>query len=130
MRKIYNSIYAEHIEQFIEMKHALGFKFATQEVILSQLDGFAILQKEKSSAITKQFAEKWSKKRPNESALYRYTRISILAQFSKYLCDNKIKSFIPRLPPYPANTFIPYIYAPTEIEAILKACDELRLQCV
>lgn len=127
MRKNYSSVYARHIEQFVEMKHALGFKFVTQQVILFQLDDFAILQKEKSSVITKQFADKWSKKRPNESALYRYTRISILAQFSKYLCDNKIKSFIPKLPPYPASTFIPYIYTPADMEAILKASTELRI---
>lgn len=110
------------------MKHALGFKFVTQQVTLSQLDDFAILQREKSSAITKEFAAKWSKKRPNESELYRYTRISIVAQFSKYLCDNKIKSFIPKLPPYPGSTFIPYIYTPADMEAILKASSELRIR--
>ena len=64
MRKSYNSVYAIHIEQFVEMKHALGFKFVTQQIILAQLDDFAILHKEKSSIVTKQFADKWSKKGP------------------------------------------------------------------
>ena len=124
MREKYNSVYARHIEQFIEMKHALGFKFVTQQIILFQLDDFAVCQNEKSYAITKEFADKWSKKRLNESELYRYTRINILGHFSKYLCDNKIKSFIPKLPPYPASTFIPYIYTPSDMEAILKASTE------
>jgi len=128
MRKNYNSVYGKHIGQFIEMKHALGYKFITQQSILGQLDDFAVHQKEKSVAITKEFADKWSKKRLNESRLYRYTRISMLAQFSKYLCDNKIKSFIPKLPPYPGNTFIPYIYTPADIEAILKESAELRIR--
>jgi integrase/recombinase XerD len=128
MRKNYNSVYARYIKQFIEMKHALGYKFVTQQVILFQLDDFAVHQKEKSYAITREFADKWSKKRPNESELYRYTRISILAQFSKYLCDNKIKSFVPKLPPYPASTFIPYIYTPADMKNILKASTELRIR--
>jgi integrase/recombinase XerD len=128
MRKNYNSVYGKRIEEFIEMKRALGYKFVTPQIILSLLDDFAVHQKENSYAITKAFADKWSKKRSNESESYRYTRISILAQFSKYLCDNKIKSFIPKLPPYPGNTFIPYIYTPSDIEAILKASTELRIK--
>jgi integrase/recombinase XerD len=128
MRKKFKSVYARHIEQFIEMKHALGYKFVAPQVILNQLDQFAELQKEKSSGITKEFADKWSKKRPNESASYRYTRIRILAQFSKYLFDHKIKSHIPKLPPFPASTFIPYIYTPSDIEVLLKASTELRIQ--
>lgn len=128
MHKKYNSVYSRHIKQFVEMKHALGFKFVTQQVILFQIDDFAVCQNEKSYAITKEFADKWSKKRLNESELYRYTRINMLAQFSKYLCDCKIKSFIPKLPPYPASNFIPYIYTPSDIEAILKTSTELRIR--
>lgn len=47
--------------------------------------------------------------------------------FSSYLCDLGIQSFIPKLPPYHRSTFIPYIYSYIEVEAIFKACDELRL---
>jgi len=128
MNKIYNSIYGLHIKQFIEMKRALGFKYATGAVILCQIDRLAEQRVEISLGITKEFAEKWSKKRIEESDLYQYCRISFLAQFSSYLVDLGIQSYIPKLPPYKQSTFIPYIYSQKEIGAIFKACDELRLR--
>jgi integrase len=41
-----------------------------------------------------------------------------------------IQSYIPKLPPPQQSKFIPYIYSQKEIEALLKACDELRLHFV
>jgi integrase/recombinase XerD len=127
MTKSYKSIYGLHIQQFIEMKRALGFKFKTGAVILAQIERLAEERAETSLGITKEFAEKWGTKRSNESDFYRYTRISFLAQFSSYLIDLEIQSYIPKLPPYQPSTFIPYIYSQREIEDIFKACDELRL---
>lgn len=109
------------------MKKTFGFKFSTSDTILYQIDRLAEKTGETSLGITKEFAEKWSKKRLHESDSYRYNRIRILATFSSYLCDLGIQSFIPKLPPYPQSTFIPYIYSQKEIDAIFKACDELRL---
>jgi len=126
MNKGYNSIYGIHIKQFIDIKRALGFKFKTGAVILAQIDRLAEERAETSIGITKEFAEKWGTKRSNESDSYRYARISFLAQFSSYLIDLEIQSFIPKLPPL-QSTFIPYIYSQREIEDIFKACDELRM---
>jgi integrase/recombinase XerD len=130
MIKSYNSIYGLHIKQFIEMKRALGFKYKTGAIILSQIDRLAAETVEISFGITKEFAEKWGKKKFYESDSSQYNRISFLAQLSSYLCDLGIQSYIPKLPPFPQSTFIPYIYSQKEIEALFKACDELRLRCV
>lgn len=129
MIKSYKSIYGLHIKQFIEMKRALGYKYNRGAVILAQIDNLAAERVEISSGITKEFAEKWGKKRSNESDYYQYQRIGFLAQFSSYLCDLGVQSYIPKLPRFPQSTFIPYIYSRKEIDAIFKACDELRLRC-
>ena len=121
MKLYYNSIYSTHIKQFIDMKQALGFKFESGSFMLSRIDRFADLCGETSPGITKDFADKWSKEQPNESAMYRYERVRNLAVFSSYLCDLGIQSYIPRLLPFPKGTFVPYIYSKTEIEAIFKA---------
>jgi integrase len=121
------SIYELHIKQFIEMKKTLGFKFQTGAIVLNQIDTLAAGRMEVSSGITKEFAEVWGKKKYYESDSYRYSRICCLAQFSSYLCDLGIQSFIPKLPPFPKSTFIPYIYSQKEIEALFRASDELRL---
>jgi integrase/recombinase XerD len=130
MNNIYSSIYGLHIKQFIEMKRALGFKYQIGAIVLNQIDTLASERMETSLGITKEFAEKWGKKRSNESDDYQYQRIGFLAQFSSYLRDLGIESYIPNLPPFPQSTFIPYIYSQKEIEALFKACDELKLSNV
>ena len=127
MHKQYNSIYGCHLKQFIEMKRKLGFKFTTSAIVLSLFDRVAEKSKEIGPGISKEFTERWSTKRFNESDRYRYERVRMVAQFSLFLCDLGIGSYIPKLPPFPNSTFIPYIYSQKELEAIFKASDDLRL---
>ncbi|WP_229793608.1 tyrosine-type recombinase/integrase [Salinimicrobium marinum] len=108
------------------MKTKLGFRYTFGKLILSQIDQFALQREEKTTGITKEFAQKWGEERGNESERYRYDRIRYLAQFSSYLCDLGNSSYIPRLPRHPKNTFIPYIYSQKEVHALFKAADELR----
>ena len=112
------------------MKRAFGFKYVTDAIILYQMDRFADQREEISTGITRKFAKSWGEKRPHESDTYRYNRIRILAQFSSYLLDLGIQSYIPKLPHHPKSTFIPYIFSQNEINAIFKACDDLRLEIV
>jgi len=127
MNKQYNSIYSYHIKQFIDMKRKLGFKFVTGAFLFSLFDRVAEESAETGPGITREFVERWSKKNLNESERYRYDRVRLAAQFSLYLCDLGIASYIPKLPPFPHGTFIPYIYSQKEMEAIFNAADELRL---
>lgn len=122
----HDSIYGPAIAQFLDMKTKLGFKYITGRFILSQIDQLAHQSEEKTSGITKEFAQKWGEERCNESERYRYDRIRYLAQFSSYLCDLGIPSYIPKLPRHPKNTFIPYIYSQKELHSLFKAADELR----
>jgi integrase/recombinase XerD len=127
MNKKCKSCYGPHLEEFIEMKRSLGFKFKTEAVILYQIDRLAEKINESSSGITKEFSDNWCKKRFHESDFYRYTRVRLLASFSMYLCDLGVDTYIPKLPRYLPNGFTPYIYSPAEIEVIINACDGLRL---
>lgn len=96
--------------------------------VVKALARYAEHTKEVSAGITKEFARNWSERLPNEGEFYRYRRVRLLAQFSSYLCDMGILSYIPKRPPYPKSTFTPYIYSKLEIDAIFRACDEIRLQ--
>ncbi len=125
MRKQYSSIYAKHIEKYIEMKRKLGFKFTTSAVILLYFDRLAEKSGITSKGITRELAGKWYTRKLNESSQYWYTRVQVVAQFSQFLRDLGIESFVFKLPPFTKNTFIPYIYSQKEIEAIFKAADSL-----
>ena len=125
MLEQYSSVYARHIEQFIEMKRKLGFKFKTPAIILRHFDGLAEKTGVASKGIIRELAENWWKRRSNESHLYWYTRVQVVSMFSSFLRDLGIESFVFKLPPFPSNNFIPYIYSQEEIKAIFKAADRL-----
>ena len=110
MHKQYNSIYGCHLKQFIEMKRKLGFKFTTSAIVLSLFDRVAEKSKEIGPGISKEFTERWSTKRFNESDRYRYERVRMVAQFSLYLCDLGIGSYIPKLPPFPNSIYSLHLF--------------------
>lgn len=126
--KKYKSIYGSRITEFIGMKRALGFKYESAVFILSAIDAFAYQRRESTEGITRDFADAWKEKRLNESDQYRYARVSILAQLSSFLNELNISSYIPKLPPYPTNNFIPHIYSPEEIQSLFAECDNLRIK--
>lgn len=128
MKNNYKSVYGLHIKGFIDMKVKMGCRYRTFSSIFNQLDDVADQADETSPGITKEFAKKWSQRLPNEGEHYWYRRVRFLAQFSSYLCDIGIHSYIPKLPPCPKITFTPYIYSQKEIELIFSICDGLRLQ--
>jgi len=126
MTNNYQSVYGSHIQQFISMKRKFGFGYIEGATFLSKIDMLAVKWGETSLGITKEFSEKWTKKRLHESVGYQRKRISHLMQFSSHLCSLGISSYIPKLPPVPSSTFIPYIYSQKEIHALFEASDQLR----
>lgn len=128
MAKNYHSIYGQHIKQLIQLKRNLGFRYVTETFAFSRIDELAITTNQSSKGITKPFADLVAKRRQNESKEYHYHRVLMLAKLSSYMNDMGIASYIPKLPPCPKNNVVPYIYTKEEIDALLKACDELRLR--
>ena len=124
--RVFWSILAPYITEFIAFKRSLGYKYEEEERMLSNFDKFILEQNQTSIGLSKHITDKWSERRNNESELTRYGRMVYLCQFSRNLRNSGIKSYIPQLPKYPDCTFIPYIYSYDEIAAIFKACDNLR----
>lgn len=125
MNKNFYGIYAPYINELIELKRSLGFKYTGGEFVLSVLDKFTIERNETTVGITRELANAWCSKRDNESNSYHYKRCFILLSLSSFLCKKGIRSYIPQLPPV-KNTFIPYIFSKKEIEEIFSACDNLQ----
>lgn len=128
MNKVCNSVYRYHIKELIQLKRKLGFKYLSGAFYLHKIDLFALEKAETSPGITKDFAERWGEKKPNESDFNRYNRVGFLIQLSSYIRDTGIESYVPKLPPIPRHTFIPYVYSKEQMDAIFSACDGLRLQ--
>ncbi|WNF35106.1 tyrosine-type recombinase/integrase [Bacillaceae bacterium IKA-2] len=123
----YCGIYAGLIEQYIDFKRNLGYKFVDATYTLSLFDRFTIDNAVLKLGLSKEIVDKWSEKRPNESDKTRYARIHYIAKFSAYLNDMGYPSHIPRLPKKYSSTFVPHIFSKKEVNAFFDACDTLKV---
>lgn len=126
--KTFWSVFAPHIQEFIDLKRGLGYKYDCQERMLLVFDQFIMDHSHTLSGLTKEITDKWAERRHNEAPLTIYGKVLIVKQFSEYLRSCGIKTYVPILPKYPESTFIPYIYTHDEISAIFTACDNLRMK--
>jgi len=121
--KSFWSIFAPHISDFIGLKRSLGYKYKEEERILYRFDRFILDQGHTSIRLTKEISDKWADGHHNEAELTIYSKIKVVKQLAEYLRDQGIKTYVPQLPKYPGNTFIPYIYTHEEINSLFQACD-------
>lgn len=123
----YQGTYATLIERYIDFKRNLGYKFISAESVFYLFDQFTIRNGETEIGITKELADKWAVKRPNESDSTCYKRVMYLIQFSSFLNDSGYSSYIPRLPKAYKSTFKPYIFSRDEMKDIFEASERLKL---
>jgi integrase len=124
MPKVYNSVYAEYIGQFIAMKQSLGFKYVTEGVLLRLFDRFCCQRNESSIGVTKELWEAWITLDPNESTSYRYHRGVCVVQLSLFLNKQGIRSLIPQLPPNKID-FTPYVFSRDQVASFFDAADQM-----
>jgi integrase len=124
MNRYYYSVFGPYIVKFQELKSSLGYKYTYAGFALSSFDRLALERNVFEISVTKELANEYCKKRPNESDKTRHARIQILLQFARFLCNLGFRSYIPKLPKC-KSTYIPYIFSRDQMLAIIKASDEL-----
>ena len=124
MNRYYYSVFGPYIVKFQELKKSLGYKYTHAGCALSSFDRLALEKNVYEIAVTKELADEYSIKTPNESDKTRHARVQILSQFARFLCDLGFRSYIPKLPKC-KSTYIPYIFSRDQMLAIIKASDEL-----
>jgi len=122
-----NSVFTSVITQYIEHKRKLGYKFQSAIWYLKQLEALAVKMNIDTLGISKELSDAWCIKKDNEAESTRYLRISILVQFSSYLNNNGIRSYVPELPKN-TSTFKPYVFSDIELKRIFYACDHLKIR--
>ena len=124
MNRYYYSVFGPYIVQFTELKHSLGYKYRYADYALSLFDHLALEKDVFEIEVTKELADEYCKKRPNETAKTRYNRIQILSQFVRFLCGLGFRSHIPKMPKF-KSTFTPYIFSRDQVQTIFRVSDEL-----
>ena len=106
---------------------SMSLESRTAEIRLAQFDKFAYERVPEGVGITKELADEWGKIRSNETPNNRYQRISLLRRFSSFLQLHGINSYLPKLPKYDKNAFMPYIFTTKEITDIVRESDKLHV---
>lgn len=91
------------------------------------MDKFAYANNEIGPGLTREFCEKWLNGNLNICHRSRYDIYSALIQFSKYLNDIDIDSYVPKLIKYYPNNHVPYIYTNEQMTSLFEALDNLRI---
>ena len=126
MNKQFHSIHATYIYQLVSLKRQLGFRYRTEETILSIFDRFALDKGGSKIGITRELADAWINLRPNESASYKYHRAICLNQLASFLINAGIRSYVCQIPTR-KTSFVPHIYSRSEMATLFRVCDEMKL---
>ena len=94
-RVSFQSILAPVIEKFLEEKRACGYGYHEPARVLQTLDRFCLGKGLTSCELTRFTAREWLALKPHESAGTHLARVTVLRQFSKFLCRVGYSAYVP-----------------------------------
>lgn len=120
--------FAKEIQDFISLKHSVGYAYESEERRLKQFDRFLLQNHPDATSLTKNIVVKWCTKTPNEKDSNRNLRASVIRQFALYLNDvGKSAWIVPKGFYSGGSKYIPYIYNPDEVRRFLHAVDQCHV---
>ena len=127
---IYIGPFKNHLQNHIELKQALGYKYDTEARHLQCFDQFTLKNYPNATALTKEMVFEWCSKRTYEAQANQLSRASIIRQFGKYLDSIGLKAYIIPNGYYPSEKkYIPYIYTADELARFFAETDKCQYCC-
>ena len=123
----FESPLGKYIERMIAEERTKGYRYDANERALLRLDRFLVQSGLNEVRLSKELAQAWMKKRPNERPATQLKRIYGLARLARYLDAHDVESYVPdlRLLPSFVNDFRPRILTREEIRHLLTVADSL-----
>ena len=120
------SALAEHVQNYLQVRRALGFKLVGEEQLLREFVTFADAAGQHS--ITIGLAVKWARLPSSGSPNYLSRRLRAVRGFARYLQALDPACEVPPLELLPASKYrpTPYLYGDREILALMAAARRLR----
>lgn len=117
---------APHIQGLLEIKHALGFPYATSERHLRQFDAMCARDYPGQAVLTRQMAMSWAASRDGEHVNGQMRRITPIRQLAKYMNDMGVKAYlIPAGIPGRQVRYRPHLFTHVQLRAFFDAADGL-----
>lgn len=119
--------FAEHIENHIHLKKAIGYKYKTESLRLKELDRFLLKRYPKTNELTKEIVLTWCNKKDYESEHTRSGRASVIRQLAKYMNSINVPAYIiPNGYYSKGEKYIPYIYTDDELKRFFKETEKCK----
>lgn len=124
---VYTGFFKNHIQDYVELKKAIGYKYDTQANCLKRFDEFTLEKHPEATALTKEIVLDWCSKKSYEAQANQCIRVSIIRQFGQYLDSLGIKAYIIPKRYYPvAKQYTPYIYTVDELTRFFAQTDQCQ----
>jgi len=121
---VWKSDIAQKAQQFLQIKHMTGFKYATQEKYLQRFDAYYFQNGYTGIRITKEMTDRFIYC-PDDRLSGWYVKERLLRDFAVYLKDQRFSEiyipFVQSAPP--RSSFTPYIFTDDEIRRLFEAID-------
>jgi integrase/recombinase XerD len=124
----YSGPLASILQEFVDEKQAVGYKYQKQARDLLRFNRFCISQNYKNPGLTKEIVHQWTQKQPNETVSNQANRISLLRNLGLHMARNDRDAYV-----YPVGidairieSYIPYIFSYQEIADIFKQVDSCQ----
>jgi integrase len=127
---LYRGPLKDYIQNYIELKKAIGYKYDAEASHLKRFDKFTLEKYPESAALTKEIVLDWCSKKDYEAQANQCSRASMIREFGKYL--ESIGSNVYILPKgyYPTEPqYMPYIYTTDELAKFFAETDKCRYSC-
>lgn len=127
---LYRGPLKDHIQNYIELKKAIGYKYDTEARHLKRFDRFTLEKYPESATLTKEIVLDWCRKKDYEAQANQCSRASIIREFGKYLESIGSKVYILPKGYYPTEPqYMPYIYTTDELAKFFAETDKCRYSC-
>lgn len=122
-RPVFESVFADEINQYLDSRTAAGFKEKSFMTHLRCFDSFCCERDLTQAVFTAADTEEWSRARPHEGTTSHYSRINGSKQFLTYLFLKGYDVHVPRDITFVPTDFQPHIYSDDEIERYFREVD-------
>jgi integrase len=121
------SPFAQRLQDFIELKRALGRHYRGAEAELLRFDRYVVGLPDPPQIMTRELVHSWLTARPNVGPVTQEKRAGTLRQFCLYLVRLDPRTYVPDRALFPARrpVFKAHIYSEEELRALLRAVPEV-----
>ena len=126
-KNTYHGPFKTHIQDFVEIKQAIGYKYNAEAANLKRFDNFAIEKYPLARSLNKEIVMDWCTKRSYEKQENLCSRVSTIRQLAIYLNNIGVEAYIiPKRYFRSGEKYMPYIYTNNELKNFFQETDKCR----